>query len=57
MHKASVEFAVAVKIPESEPVLPVEMCVAAEHLLVHVLDLGFESLREAGWLAEPVIRI
>lgn len=57
VHKASVEFAVAVQIPEGEPVLPVEMCVAAEHLLVHVLDLSLESLREARWLAQPVVGI
>ena len=57
VHEASVEFAVAVQVPESEPVLPVEMCVAAEHLLVHVLDLSLESLREARGLAEPVVWI
>ena len=37
--------------------LPVKMGVAAEHLLVHVLDLAFEALREARWFAEPVVGI
>lgn len=57
VHEASVELAVAVQIPEREPVLPVQVCVAAEHLLVHVLDLGLEALREAGGLAEPVVGV
>lgn len=35
------------EVPEVEPVRPVEMGVAAEHLLVHVLDLWFEALRKA----------
>jgi hypothetical protein len=47
VYEASVELAVAVQVPESKPVLPVQVCVAAEHLLVHVLDLGLEALREA----------
>ena len=33
------------------------MGVAAEHLLVHVLDLVLEALRKAGCLAEPVVWI
>ena len=35
--------------------LPVEVGVAAEHLLVHVLDLGVEAGGEAGGLAAPVV--
>lgn len=57
VNEASVELAVTVEIPEGEPVLPVQVCVAAEHLLVHVLDLSLEALREAGRLAEPVVGV
>jgi len=34
VHEARVELAVAARVPEEEPVLPVEVGVAAEHLLV-----------------------
>ena len=37
--------------------LPVEMSVATEHLLVHVLDLALEALWEARRLAEPVVGV
>lgn len=47
VHETGVELAVAVQVPEGEPVLPVKVGVAAEHLLVHVLDLALEALREA----------
>jgi hypothetical protein len=57
VNEASVEFAVGVAVPESEPVLPVEVSVAAEHLLVHVLDLRLETLRKAGGLTDPVVWI
>ena len=35
--------------------LPVEVGVAAEHLLVHILDLGVEAGGEAGGFAAPVV--
>ena len=57
VDEARVELAVAAELPEGEPVLPVEVGVAAEHLLVHVLDLRIEALREAGALAAPLIWI
>jgi hypothetical protein len=57
VHETGVELAVTVQVPEGEPVLPVKVGVAAEHLLVHVLDLALEALREARWFAEPVVGI
>jgi len=57
VHETGVKLAVTVQVPEGEPVLPVKVSVAAEHLLVHVLDLAFEALREARWFAEPVVWI
>ena len=57
VHETGVKLAVAVQVPECEPVLPVKMGVAAEHLLVHVLDLALEALRKARWFAEPVVGI
>ena len=55
MHEAGIELAIHVQLPELDPVLPVEVGVAAEHLLVHVLDLGVEAGWEAGGLAAPVV--
>ena len=57
VHETSVQLAVAVQVPEGEPVLPVKVGVAAEHLLVHVLDLALETLGKARWLAEPVVGV
>jgi hypothetical protein len=57
VHEAGIEFPVGVAVPEGEPVLPVKMGVAAEHLLVHVLDLCLEALGEARGLANPVVWI
>lgn len=57
MHKASVEFALALEVVEGHPVRPVEVSVAAEHLLVHVLDLGLEALGETRGFAEPVVGV
>ena len=45
------------RVPEGEPVLPVEVRIAAEHLLEHVLDLVEEALREAGAFARPPVGI
>lgn len=47
----------AARVPEEQPVLPVQVGVAAEHLLVHVLAFRLEALREAGRLAEPVVGV
>ena len=57
MDKAGVQVARHAKLPKVEPVLPEEMCIAAEHLLIHVLDLVLEALWEAGGLAAPVVRV
>jgi len=55
VHKASIQLTVTVSLPEEHPVLPEQVGVAAEHLLVHVANLCLEALWEAGCLAEPVI--
>lgn len=57
VHEASVELAFALEIIESHPVTPVEVGVAAKHLLVHVLDLGLKALGEAGGFAEPMVGV
>lgn len=44
-------------MPEVEPVRPIQVGVAAEHLAVHVLDLALEALWEARGLAEPVVGV
>lgn len=57
MHEARVELTVSAEVPEVEPMGPVEVGVAAEHLLIHVLDLSLEPLRKTGRLAEPVVGV
>ena len=57
MHEAGIELSVHAELPELDPVLPVEMSVAAEHLLEHVLHFMLEALRETGGLAAPVVRV
>lgn len=55
MNEARVEVARGIELPEVEPVLPVEVGVAAEHLLVHVLNLMIEAFGEAGCFPAPVV--
>lgn len=55
VNEAGVELTVQASVPEEQPVLPIEVSVTAEHLLVHVLHLGFETLRKTGCLAKPVV--
>lgn len=52
-----VELAIDVVVPENDPVRVVDVGVATEHLLVHILDLVLIALWEARCLADPAIGI
>jgi hypothetical protein len=55
VDEARVELLVRVHVPEGlQPVAVVDMCITPHHLAVDALNIGLESLGEAGLLAEPV---
>lgn len=55
MQEVRVELAVDVVIPKHDPVGMVNVGVAAEHLLVHVLDLVLKPLWETRRFANPAV--
>lgn len=57
VDEAGVELSGDAEMVEVEPVRPVEVSVAAEHLFVHVLDFRLEGAREARGLAKPGVRV
>ena len=53
MHKTRVQFQVSIDVPERVvPVVMIQVCVAAEHLLDDGFDIGVVVGREAGTTAE-----
>lgn len=55
MDEAGVELLVGVHVPERvQPMAMVDVGVAAHHLAVDRLDVGFKGLRETGGLSEPL---
>lgn len=57
VDETSVELSICIDIPEDQPVSPVQVCIASEHLLVHVLNFGLKALGKARGLAEPVVAV
>lgn len=56
MHKATVQFQMAIDMPERiVPVVVVQMSIASEHLFDDALDVLVIVLREARRLANPFI--